>query len=332
MRIAIPKEIVEAEQRVALVPSLVQELVKLGCTVLVEKNAGTGANYLDDHYKNVTFYDDKSKMYQDADVILKVQPPIKNEISLYKKNSILISFLFPTVNPDIVKSMRDCQITSFAMENIPRITRAQAMDALSSQATVSGYKAALLAANYTNRFIPMLTTAAGTIRPTQVLVIGAGVAGLQAIATMRRLGAIVSAYDIRPSTKEQVESLGAKMINIDVKADALGGYARELNVDEQNLQKKILLDALSKTEVVITTAQIPGKSAPKIITKDMLDVMMPGSLVIDIAADSGGNCELTQRGQSIAYNNVMIYGPLNLPSMMARDASNMYAKNIVNFL
>lgn len=332
MRIAIPKEITESEQRVALVPAMVTELTKLGCTVLLERGAGASAHYVDDHYQNVQFYPDAKSLYQDADIILKVQPPLEHETMLYKKNAIVISFLFPTLHPKRTIALRDQHITSFAIENIPRISRAQAMDALSSQATVSGYKSVLIAANITNRFLPMLTTAAGTIRPTQVLVIGAGVAGLQAIATARRLGAIVSAYDIRPAAKEQVESLGAKMINIDVQADASGGYARELNEEEKQKQHAALSNALMKAEIVISTALIPGKAAPKIITRQMVESMMPGSVIVDIAAEAGGNCELTQPEKEINHLGVTIFGPINLPSMIARDASSMYSKNLVNFL
>jgi NAD(P) transhydrogenase subunit alpha len=332
MRVAVPKEITPGEQRVALVPSLVPELIKLGCSVLLEKGAGLGAHYADQAYQDVQFYDDSLHLYQDADIILKVQPPFETEITHFKKSSIVISFFFPARYPERVSVLREHFITSFAMEAIPRISRAQTMDALSSQATASGYKAALIAANISTRFFPMLTTAAGTIRPANVLVIGAGVAGLQVIATARRLGAIVKAYDIRSTTREQVESLGAKMINIDVKADASGGYARELTKEEQQQQQTVLFDAFSKADVVISTALIPGKPAPKIITREMVELMLPGSVIVDIAAEAGGNCELTEPDKSIQHHDVTIYGPVNLPSMMARDASNMYAKNIVNFL
>lgn len=332
MRIGIPKELTEAENRVALVPSLVQELQQLGCSILIEKGAGVGANYTDEAYQNVRFVEDKTALYQEADIILKVHAPLENEIPLYKKDSIVISFVFPNLHPKKVLALRDHSITCFAIEQLPRISRAQAMDALSSQATVSGYKAALIAANHTHRFVPMLTTAAGTIKPSQVLVIGAGVAGLQAIATMRRLGAIVNAYDIRPNTKEQVESLGAKMIHIPIQNAESQGYARELTEEEKSRQREALKDAIAKSEIVITTAAIPGKPAPKIITRDMVELMSSGSLIIDIAAEAGGNCELTVPGESITYKGVTIHGPINLPSMIARDASNMYAKNLVNFL
>lgn len=331
MKVAIPKEH-PSEHRVALVPQVVRELTQLGCTILLEKNSGLKANYPDESYQQVTFYDDVSSLYQSADIIFKVQPLLENEVSYCKKNAIVIGLLSPSRYPERILAMRDNFITSFAMELIPRISRAQTMDALSSQATVAGYKAVLLAANLSNKLFPMLTTAAGTIRPTNVLVIGAGVAGLQAIATARRLGAIVKAYDIRPAAREQVESLGAKMVNVDLAAETTGGYARQLTVDEQQKQHAVLHEAIAKSEIVITTALIPGKSAPKIISRAMVESMLPGSVIVDIAAEAGGNCELTEVDRTINYHNVIIYGPVNLPSMVASDASNMYAKNLINFL
>lgn len=332
MRIAIPKEISQNERRVALVPNLVPELVKLGCTVLLEKEAGLGAHYPDALYEGVEFYNDAKSLYQNADIILKVECPTPEEVALFKEGTIVIGFLAPTRNQAAIKAMQQAHIASFAVEYIPRISRAQAMDALSSQATVAGYKAALIAANQLSRFCPMLTTAAGTIRPSNVLVIGAGVAGLQAIATAKRLGAIVKAYDIRAAAREQVESLGAKMVNIDVKADSAGGYARELTAEEKQKQQDALFDAFAKTEAVITTALIPDRPAPKIITQAMVESMMPGSVIVDIAAIAGGNCVLTQPDTWVEHKGVSIYGATNLPSTVARDASNMYAKNLVNFL
>jgi len=332
MQVAIPKEITTSEQRVALVPHLTNELIQLGCTISLEKNAGLAAGYPDKTYKDVTFCNDAASLYPTADIIFKVEPPLEKEISLCKKNAIVIGLLSPSRNPERIIAMRDHPITSFAMELIPRISRAQTMDALSSQAAVAGYKAVLLAANLSNKLFPMLTTAAGTIRPINVLVIGAGVAGLQAIATARRLGAVVKAYDIRPAAREQVESLGAKMVNIDVTAEASGGYARELTAEEQQKQQAALQDAVSKSEIVITTALIPGKPAPKIISRAMVESMQPGSVIVDIAAEAGGNCELTEPNKTINHHDVIIHGPVNLPSMVARDASNMYAKNLINFL
>jgi NAD(P) transhydrogenase subunit alpha len=332
MRVAIPKEITAAEQRVALVPQLVPALVQLGCTVLFEKGAGAGAYYPDEQYQGVEIHQDASSLYQNADIVLKVEAPLPAEISLLKENSIVIGLLSPHRFPERVTAMRDRHLTSFAMELIPRISRAQTMDALSSQATVAGYKAVLIAANMLNRFFPMLTTAAGTIRPSNVLIIGAGVAGLQAIATARRIGAIVKAYDIRSAAREQVESLGAKMINIDVKAEAEGGYARELTDEEKQKQQDALFEAIAKSEVVISTALIPGRAAPKIISTQMVEAMASGSVIIDTAAIAGGNCELTQPDKTITHKGIMIDGPTNLPSLLARDASNMYAKNLLSFL
>lgn len=331
MKIAIPKEMM-GEKRVALVPTLMHELRQLGCTVLLEKGAGLGAYYGDEEYEAAQICEDSAQLYQQADIVLKVEGPNEEEIAHLKKDAIVIGMLSPTRYPSRVKALCERQITSFAMELIPRISRAQSMDVLSSQATIAGYKAVLIAASMFPRLFPMLTTAAGTIRPAQVLVIGAGVAGLQAIATARRLGAIVKAYDIRSAAREQIESLGAKMINIDVKAEGSGGYARELTAEEQAQQQALLQETLAKSEVVITTAMVPGKPAPKIISREMLEGMSKGSVIIDIAAPAGGNCELTQGEQIIQYKGISIYGPLNLPSTVARDASNMYAKNVVNFL
>ncbi len=332
MRVAIPKEITQGENRVALVPAQVAALVKIGCTVLFERGAGLGAFYTDEQYQGVEFYDDAAKLYQEADIVLKVEPPFPEETAHLKENSIVIGMLSPHRFPERVKAMRDRNITSFAMELIPRISRAQTMDALSSQATVAGYKAVLIAANMLNRFFPMLTTAAGTIRPSNVLIIGAGVAGLQAIATARRMGALVKAYDIRSAAREQVESLGAKMINIDVKAEGAGGYARELTDEEKQKQQDALSDAIAKTEVVVSTALIPGRAAPKIISTKMVEAMAPGSVIVDTAAIAGGNCELTKPDQTITHQGILINGPTNLPSMVAKDASNMYAKNLISFL
>ncbi|MBS0289586.1 MAG: NAD(P) transhydrogenase subunit alpha [Proteobacteria bacterium] len=332
MRVAIPKEITDAENRVALVPALVADLTRLGCTVLFENGAGAGACYPDELYQNVTFYSDPAKLYQDADIVLKVEAPFEEEVAQFKENTIVIGLLSGYRFPERIAALSRRNITSFAMELVPRISRAQSMDALSSQATIVGYKAVLIAANMTNRFFPMLTTAAGTIRPSEVLVIGAGVAGLQAIATAKRLGAIVKAYDIRTAAREQIESLGAKMINIDVQAEGAGGYARELTDDEKQKQQTVLLEAISRSQAIISTALIPGKPAPKIITTAMVEAMAPGSVIVDCAAIAGGNCELTQPDKTISHQGILINGPTNIPSMVAKDASNMYAKNLTNFL
>lgn len=332
MKIAITNEITATEKRVALVPSLVQSLQKLGCSILMERGAGVGAHYADEDYEGVTFYENVNSLYKDADILLKVGPTTEEEVAQLKKDAIVVGLLSPSFNLPSVIALRDKQLTSFAMELIPRISRAQSMDALSSQATAAGYKAALLGANMSTQFFPMLTTAAGTIRPAQVLVIGAGVAGLQAIATARRLGAVVKAYDVRSAAREQIESLGAKMINIEVSGEAAGGYARELNAEEKAQQQAVLLETIAKTDVIISTAAIPGRPAPKIISKEMVEKMKRGAVIIDTAALTGGNCELTQPGNVVTHQDVLIYGPVDLPSQVARDASNMYAKNLVNFL
>lgn len=332
MQIAIPKEVTPNENRVAMVPQLIPALKKLGFQINIEQGAGALAHFPDNLYEDVTIVPDPQSLYRDADIILKVEAPTAEEISWMKPNAIVMGMLAPYRNADKIAAMRDKPLTSFALELIPRISRAQAMDALSSQATVAGYKAALIAANVTQRFFPMLTTAAGTIKPAQVLVIGAGVAGLQAIATARRLGAIVSAYDIRPQAREQVESLGAKMIQIEIDADASGGYARELTDAEKQKQKEALAQAVAKADAVICTALVPGKPAPKIITRDMIEGMAAGAMVIDMAAPQGGNCELTKPHETVDHNGVFITGPMNLASLLAHDASQMYAKNLVNFL
>jgi NAD(P) transhydrogenase subunit alpha len=331
VRVVVPKEISADEARVAMTPMTAGEFLQLGCVLTLQNNAGFSANFADSDYANVQFVTQSKSLYQEADIILKVEPPLPDEIRHFKKGAILVSFLYPHRHPESVQALCDQHITSFALERLPRISRAQNMDALSSQATVAGYKAALLAANHQQRFFPMLTTAAGTIRPTHVLVIGAGVAGLQAIATAKRLGAVVFAYDIRPAAREQVESLGGKMIDIGVSAEGQGGYARELSEDEKATQQKALFDAVSKAEVVICTALIPGKPAPKIISKAMVEAMPAGGVIIDIAAEMGGNCELTQAGKVVKHGSISIEGATNLPSLMARDASTMFAKNVLNF-
>lgn len=332
MRLVIPKEITQGEQRVALVPQLVAALQKQGWTIVMQKGAGSSATYKDEDYVGVDFVQDPGALYSSADVIVKVDAPTLEEIALFKPGSVLIGLLSPSRNVEQIKALKEKGITSFALEFVPRISRAQTMDALSSQATVAGYKAVLMGASLSQRFFPMLTTAAGTIRPASVLIIGAGVAGLQAIATARRLGAMVKAYDVRSAAREQIESLGAKMVQIDVKGESQGGYARELTADEKAMQQAALFDAVKLSDVVICTAQIPGRQAPKIVTKDMVEAMHAGSVIVDIAASTGGNCELTQAGETINHQGVLIAGPTNLASSMARDASSMYAKNIISFL
>jgi len=330
--VAVPTEQIPEERRVALVPDILQRLTKLGAEVLIEKAAGERAYFLDADYKNAQLVDSTEELYQQADVILKVQAPTEAEIALMKEGAVIIGFMSPYSDLSRVAKLRDQKITSFSMELVPRISRAQYMDALSSQAAVAGYKAVIRAADLANIFFPMLTTAAGTIRPAKVVVVGVGVAGLQAIATAKRLGANVEAYDIRPDTKEQVESLGATFINVDIKANADGGYARELTAEEQQKQQNKLAQHVAAANVVITTAAIPGRASPKIITTAMVENMKPGSVIVDIAAEGGGNCELTQPGETIQHQSVTIEGPLNIPSQIPVNSSEMYSKNLFNLL
>jgi len=267
-----------------------------------------------------------------ADIILKVQPPTIEEVAGIREGAVVIGFMAPYENDARVQALADRRITSFSMELVPRITRAQAIDALSSQASIAGYKAVLLAANISPRLFPMLTTAAGTIKPSRVVVVGAGVAGLQAIATAKRLGAVVEAYDVRSATKEQVESLGGKFIDTGVKADGVGGYARELTDEEKAKQASVLADHIAKADAVITTAAIPGRPAPRIIDKATVERMKRGAVIIDLAAETGGNCELTEAGKDVDHNGVIIHGPTHVPSALCQHASEMYARNLYNML
>ena len=332
IRIAVPKEFLPGEHRVALIPEVVRKLAKLDVEILLEAGAGASAHYLDADYDAARIVSDTDALYSEADVVLAVQPPSADTISKLREGSIFIGLLLPFQRTEHINGLKDRNITSFAMELVPRISRAQSMDVLSSQAAVAGYKAVLMAANLSGKFFPMLTTAAGTIRPAKVVIIGAGVAGLQAIATARRLGAIVEGYDVRAATKEQVESLGARFIDVDVAAEGSGGYARELTEAEKQQQQAVLAEHIAAADVVITTAALPGRPSPKIIPASMVAGMKPGSVIIDLAAEGGGNCELTQAGETIDHNGVTLYGPLDVPSMLAVHASEMYAKNLLNFL
>lgn len=328
------KEKAPGEKRVALVPESVKKLTDKGFRVLVEKGAGEKARYPDSSYREAgaEVLENAKKVLSHTHIILKVQPPETDEIENINPDSFIIGFLQHYRYPERIKIMADKKINAFAMELIPRITRAQSIDALSSQAAVAGYKAAVIAASMSSKFFPMLTTAAGTIRPSRVLVIGAGVAGLQAIATSRRLGAVVEAYDVRKAVKEEIQSLGAKFLESPVIAEGAGGYARELTQEEKDLQHRFMAENIGRADVVISTAQVPGRKAPIIITKDMVEKMKPSSVIIDIAAENGGNCELTKPGETVEYKGVLIYGPLNLPSTLATHASEMYSKNLFNFL
>ncbi len=331
IRVAVPKETLAGEKRVALDPGMVQRFEKLGVEVLVEQGAGCGTYTADEAYVGARVVDTDT-LYKEADLLLRVQPPTEEEIGRLKEGAVVVGMMLPHKYPERVAKLRDGKITCFAMELVPRISRAQSMDVLSSQASVAGYKAALMAAERSGRFFPMLTTAAGTIRPSKVLVIGAGVAGLQAIATAKRLGAQVEGYDVRGATKEQVESLGAKFVDTGVSAEGSGGYARELTDEEKQKQQAVLEKHIIHADVVITTAAIPGRTSPRIISKAVVEQMKPGAVIIDLAAEGGGNCELTQPGEDITHQDVLIYGPLNVPSMLAVHATEMYAKNLFNFL
>lgn len=333
IKIGVLKEVFEGEQRVALDPTVVTKLAKSGVEIVMQKDAGKSAHFLDASYEDATLVDDADAVFAQADVILKVQPPTAEEVGKLKEGQMYIGFIDPYRNADIVHALAASKATSLAMELVPRISRAQAMDALSSQAGLAGYKCAIKAAELAPGYFPMLTTAAGTIRPAKVVVIGAGVAGLQAIATAKRLGAIVEAYDIRPDAKEQVESLGAKLIDTGVNAAGEGGYARELTDEERAQQAAVLANHVAAANAVITTAALPGRPAPTIVTKDMVENMMPGAVIVDMAADTGGNCELTEAGQTIKTDNgITIAGPSNIPSQSPVHASEMYAKNLFNLL
>jgi NAD(P) transhydrogenase subunit alpha len=330
--IGVLKETAASEARVALVPEVAGKLAALGAQIVMERGAGAAAQIPDDSYKSVEWVDSPTAVLARADVLLKVQPPSSQEIDALKDGAVVIGFFQAHQRVDDVRRLRDRRLTSFAMELVPRISRAQSMDALSSQASVAGYKAVLIAANTLDKFFPMLTTAAGTIRPTQVLVVGAGVAGLQAIATAKRLGAVVEAYDVRSATREQIKSLGAKFVETGVSAEGAGGYARELTAEEKQKQQDVLEQRIAAANVVVTTAAIPGRAAPRIIPRSAVERMKPGSVIVDIAAESGGNCELTRAGETVVHNGVKIVGPVNLPSQLAAHASEMYSRNLFNFL
>lgn len=332
VKIAVPMESVTNERRVALIPEVAAKFANLGAEILIQKGAGEAALIPDGQYDQVTMVADSQSLFADADIILKVQPPTLDEIDAAKAGAVFISHIHAHLHQKEVLALKEKNMTSFGMELVPRITRAQSMDALSSQAAVAGYKAALIAANQLGQFLPMLTTAAGTIRPAKTLVIGAGVAGLQAIATLRRLGAMVTGYDVRPETSEQVESLGAKFLDLGVEAAGEGGYARELTEEEKQQQQDNLAQHLQNMDVLITTAAIPGRPAPRIITGSMVEGMKPGSVIVDLAAESGGNVEFSKPGEVVVHQGVSIVGPENLASQMPIHASEMYAKNLFNFL
>ena len=339
MNVAVLKESRSGESRVALVPAGVKTLARLGLDVVVESGAGIAAGVPDDAFveAGATIVGSSSEALQGAGLVLRVNPPSltdPDEVSGLSSGTILVSFLNPLGEPALVKALRDGGVTAISMEMVPRITRAQSMDALSSQATVAGYKAVLLAADHLPRFLPMFTTAAGTIRPGKALVLGAGVAGLQAIATARRLGAVVEAFDVRPAVKEQVESLGATFLEADedVTAEGEGGYAAELSEDQHAKELQLIAGAISEADIVVTTAQIPGRDAPLLVTDEMLATMRPGSVVVDLASESGGNCSATRSGETVIAHGVQVMGPVNIPATIPVHASQMYSKNIVTLV
>ena len=338
MNVVIPKETLDNESRVAATPGSIKELVKAGLSVMVETQAGIKSHISDTDYKDAgaSIIESKEELLSKADIVLKVLPPTLDQIVLLQPKSIVVSFCQTTRDIDTVKALKEQSVTGFSMHLIPRTTLAQKMDALSSQANIAGYKAVLIAASKLGVYMPLLMTAAGTIRPAKVLVLGAGVAGLQAIATAKRLGAQVEAFDVRPIVKEQVESLGAKFIEVDSNNDdegvGDGGYAKETSEDYKNRQQKLIHDHISKSDVVVTTALIPGKPAPKLIPESMVSSMKPGSIIMDIASENGGNCELTKKDEIITHNGVTIDGSSNIPGSMPVHASELYAKNITAFL
>src|SRR6056297_3915144 len=335
--IGVCKETVENENRVALTPEGVKKLKDSGQEIIIESGAGVASSYSNSDYIDAGAKIEKKadKILSDCDILLAVQAPSKDDLKKMKKGSVLVSFIWPLQNQDYVEVLKKQQISGLAMDTVPRISRAQSMDALSSMSNIAGYKAALIGANTLDKYLPMMMTAAGTIPPAKVLVLGAGVAGLQAIATSKRLGAVVEAFDIRPAVKEQVESLGATFVEVEMEStetESKGGYAKELDEKNKERQQEAIHRHVKKSDVVITTALIPGRPAPRLVDKAMVDDMKPGSVVVDLAAEQGGNCELTQSGKVTEHNGVQIVGLLNLPGMLAYHASKLYSKNMMSLL
>ena len=337
MNVAIPKELNDLEPRVAATPGTVKQIIKSGLKVSVESGAGLNSFISDEEYQNAgaTLINSSKELLNNADITLKVLPPSKKEIDLLKQESVFISLCQTTRELETVSLLSKKKISAFSMHLIPRTTLAQKMDALSSQANIAGYKAVLIAASRLGVYMPLLMTAAGTIRPSKVLILGAGVAGLQAIATAKRLGAQVEAFDVRPVVKEQVESLGAKFIEVKSESDdgvGEGGYAKETSEDYKQKQQQLIHEHISKSDAVITTALIPGRPAPILIPASMVESMKPGSVIMDLAAENGGNCELTQKDKIVNHNQIIIDGTSNLPGTMPVHASELYSKNIAAFL
>jgi len=333
MKISVPKETIHGETRVAATPQSVKELIKAGYKVNIETGAGTSSFISDDNFKNAgaNIVNTTNELFKDSDIIIKVAAPTSDEIELMPKDSILVSFFQPTIELEKVKSISNKNITGLSMHLVPRTTLAQKMDALSSQANIAGYKAVLMGSSHMNVYMPLLMTAAGTIRPAKVLILGAGVAGLQAIATAKRLGAQVEAFDVRPEVKEQVESLGAKFVEVSSESDdgvGEGGYAKETSDEYKQKQQELIKEHISKADMVVTTALIPGRKAPILIGKDVVELMKPGSVIMDLAAENGGNCEVTEKDKIITHRDIIVDGTSNIPATMPVHASELYAKNI----
>ena len=334
MKVCVPREIREGEKRVALVPDVISKLTKLGYEVVIESGAGVHSQAPDDQYRAAGATISSGDVISGADVVLSVQPLTPAQMAKLKKGAVTISFLSPTTAVDSIEASASAGATSLSMELIPRISRAQSMDALSSQALCAGYRAALVGAELSPRFFPLLMTAAGTVTPAQVLVLGAGVAGLQAIATARRLGAVVSAYDVRPASADEVRSMGATFIQLELEAlEGAGGYAREMSEERAAKQRELLTPYIAKSHVVITTAAVPGRTAPRLMTKDMVDAMEPGTIIIDLAAETGGNVEGSKPGEIVeTAGGVRIWGGKDVPSQLPFHASSLYSRNVVNLL
>jgi NAD(P) transhydrogenase subunit alpha len=332
VKIAVLKETRPHERRVAMVPAVVDKLAKLGAQLHLQSGAGVAVKLADAAYKNVQLHSDPIEMVRDADIVVSVQPPDLSVAQAMKAGAILISFVYAHKEPELTRLLRDRKITTFAMELVPRITRAQAMDALSSQAALAGYYAVLLGATSIARMLPMMTTAVGSLKPAIALVMGLGVAGLQALATAKRLGARTEGYDVRPETKEQAESLGARFVDTGVDARGAGGYARELTQEEKDKVAAVITKHIQQADIVVTTAAIPGRPSPKLISKAQVEGMKAGSVIVDLAAEGGGNCELTKPGETVQVGQVTIVAPLNVPSLLGEHASELYAKNQLNLL
>jgi len=332
VKIAVLKETRPHERRVAMVPAVADKLAKLGAQIHLQSGAGLAVKLADAAYKNVQLHPDPLEMVRDADIVLSVQPPDIAVVQAMKEGAILISFVYAHKEAELTRLLRDRKITTFAMELVPRITRAQAMDALSSQAALAGYYAVLVGATSIARMLPMMTTAVGSLKPAMTLVMGLGVAGLQALATARRLGSRTEGYDVRPETKEQAESLGARFVDTGVDARGAGGYARELTQEEKDKVAAVITKHIQQADIVVTTAAIPGRPSPKLISKAQVEGMKAGAVIVDLAAEGGGNCELTKPGETVQVGQVTIVAPLNVPSLLGEHASELYAKNQLNLL